>query len=102
MTETEIDLIVDRLTNRLRGLFAPVAHPETDPVPSKLTLAQFAFCIQRSVGFVKLETRINPKLKARVQGRRPKLIHPAALALYGVDPQLAASRLAQWPQPSRE
>jgi hypothetical protein len=76
---------------------AQMGHPRPaapEPLPHKLTVEQFAWCIERSAYYVNEQTRINPKLRPYVQGSRPKLIHPAALALFGVDGAHAATRLA--------
>lgn len=67
------------------------------PLPHKLTIAQFAWCIERGADYVGEQTRINARLRPYVQGKRPKLIHPAALSLFGVDSGLAAARLRQFP-----
>ncbi len=80
------------------GQSRPSSPP--NPIPHKLTVAQFAWCIERSCYFVYEEIRLNPRLRHQVQGRCPKLIHPAALALYGVDAAHAAKRLALFAQPS--
>lgn len=82
-----------------RVVAGPAVMPE--PLPHKLSITQFAWCIERSAYFVAEQCRTNRELKRQVQGLRPKLIHPAALALYGVDSGLAAARLRQFPGTSR-
>lgn len=95
MTDEEIDRLAEALANRLVPLLN-ASHPRpasAEPLPHKLTVAQFAWCIQRSAYYVNQQTRINPKLRQYVQGKAPKLIHPAALALFGVDSGFASIRL---------
>lgn len=99
MTDAEIEILANHLApllaTRLQRLLVPSI--ERDPIPHKLTVAQFAWCIERSAYFVNEQTRINPKLRHYVQGVCPKRIHPAALALFGVDGALAAARLKCFP-----
>lgn len=104
MSDTELKTLAAELAPHLaRELAAHGAAPRlpaAEPIPHKLTVAQFAWCVQRSAYSINAATRVDPKLKKHVQGKCPKLIHPAALALYGVDPAHAALRLAQWPHKS--
>lgn len=111
MTETQLnalaDLVAARIIARIELLHAPRPFPTAptapaapEPIPHKLSVDQFAWCVERSAYFVNEQTRINPKLRAHVQGKRPKLIHPAALALFGVDPGHAALRLRLFQKPS--
>lgn len=67
------------------------------PLPHKLTLAEFAWCVERSVYGIAERRRNDRKFRAHCQGERRIKIHPAALALYGVDSGLAAARLRQFP-----
>lgn len=99
-TNADIDALILRLTPVLRSLIALLAREVASPapIPHKLTVEQFAWCVERSAYTINEHTRINPKLRAHVQGKRPKLIHPAALALYGVDAALASERLKAMPK----
>lgn len=100
LTDQELDALAIRLApllaDRLMDRLAPRDARNAEPIPHKLTVEQFAFCVERSAYTINEDTRLDPKLRKFVQGQRPKLIHPAALALYGVDQALAASRLALW------
>jgi hypothetical protein len=90
----DIIAIADELEHRLK--------PRVEGMlPGKLSIAQFAWCIERSRDYVEGEIRTNRKFKTFVQGQRPKLIHPSALELYGVDSGLAAARLRQFPGTSK-
>ena len=80
----------------------PSVTPSPAPIIRKLTIAEFAFIIQRGYDYMAAETRSNKKLRPYVQGGRPKLIHPAALEIYGVDSAFGAMRFAQLPQHSAE
>jgi hypothetical protein len=105
MSDIELSALASRLAPLLLQHLAPaVAKVQAvcvpDLIPHKLTVAQFAWCVERSEYTINEETRLNPKLRKYVQGRRPKLIHPAALELYGVDARLAVARLAQFPRTS--
>lgn len=98
MTLTDSDLsaieaIVDRQLNAFRA--SPVLPPV--PLPTKLTLGEFAWCVQRNRATVAKRRVLNRKFAQYCEGRRPVLIHPEALALWGVDPGLAAERLRQLP-----
>jgi hypothetical protein len=70
------------------------------PILRKLTIAEFAWIIQRGYDYVAAETRSNKRLRPYVQGGRPKLIHPAALEIYGVDSEFGAMRFALFEQHS--
>lgn len=100
LSDTELDAIADRLAPRLAALIGKPVSVVPEPIPQKLTVEEFAWCVQRSAYSINEDTRLNPKMKKHVQGKWPKLIHPAALALYGVDSALAAARLAQFPHKS--
>jgi hypothetical protein len=68
----------------------------------KLTVAEFAHCVQRSAYSIRERRRTNRKFRAHCEGECPIKIHPAALALYGVDSGLASARLQQFRAPSKE
>jgi len=66
------------------------------PLPHKLTIEQFAWCVQRSAYSIGERRRTDRKFRKHCEGVRRINIHPAALALYGVDSGLAAARLRQF------
>lgn len=70
--------------------------PDLPPLPAKLTVHEFAFCVQRSAYHVRERRRLNRDFRKLCQGRNPILIHPGALKIFGVDSGLAAARLAQF------
>ena len=65
----------------------------------KLTVEEFAVCIQRSTEFVRRKIRGRVIPKDCVQGK-PYLIHAKALAAFGVTPVMAAARLRETKQPA--
>ena len=71
------------------------------PLPHKLTVAEFAWCVERSAYTICERRRKDRAFRKHCEGERPIRIHPAALALYGVDSGLAAARLRQFPGKSR-
>lgn len=96
-----IDSIVERRISTQMGLVSIAGRSvEPPPLPAKLTVEQFAWCVQRSAYHVRERRRMDRRFRKLCQGRNPILIHPSALALFGVDSSLAAARLQQFPQRS--
>lgn len=65
------------------------------PIPARLTTADFAHCIQRCDETVRNYIRCNRRGLRRFVDGPPYLIDPQALALFKVDPAMAAARLAE-------
>ena len=63
----------------------------------KLTVEEFAFCVQRSPYLVRQHRRRNRKFRTEFcEGAHNIKIHPRALAEFGVDSGLASARLQQF------
>lgn len=92
MTLTTEDLqAIDTLLERRMSARATI------PLPNKLNMEEFAWCVQRPIYSVRARRRNDRKFLALCEGKKRIKIHPSALALYGVDSGLAAARLAQFP-----
>lgn len=108
MTSAELDA----LAARLAPLLAPLVARELAPflrtlapaqpqqtagagVLPRLTVEQFAFVIDRSQELVRRRIRGCVIPRADVSGP-PYLIHPRALARFGVTPDIAAAKLVEW------
>lgn len=91
MTEREIAALVEALVPRLAEKLADaLLDPRHDSIlPFRLTVRQFAACVQRCDETVRCEIR-NGDIEA---DGRPYLIHPRELAKHQVDPEMAMSRL---------
>ena len=63
----------------------------------RLTVEQFAICIERTAPHVREKIRLRRIPKTDVDGP-PYLIHPRALKIFGVSPELGATRLDLWKQ----
>ncbi len=96
LSPQEIDAIASAVVARLLPRLSPSA-PSYGPLPHKLTVEEFAWCVHRSAYTVREWRRTNRAFRKHCQGERPIMIHPAALELYGVDSGLAAARLQQFP-----
>lgn len=72
----------------------------TKAAPRKLTVEEFAFCIQRSEEFVRRKIRAQVIPRNLVSGR-PYLINAPALELFRVTPAMAAARLQEWREQSQ-
>jgi len=102
LTPDEIDHIATAVASKLAPLLATRAKaeaPASAPVPPtithRLTVEQFAFIIERTAPHVREKIRLLRIPRADRDGP-PYLIHPRALKLFGVSPELAATRLALW------
>lgn len=107
---------LDELARRLAPLVAPLiareletlfssnlrasipAAPNNPPLSSvmlhRLSVQEFSVCIGRSAEFVRRRIRGRIIRKEFIDGP-PYLIHPKALALFAVTPDIAAARLAE-------
>ncbi len=90
--ELLIEKIRFMLREEIERALAPVAQ-RVPPILEKLTVQEFAHCVQRSAYTIRERRRVDRKFRAHCQGECPIKIHPAALALYGVDSGLASARL---------
>lgn len=93
-------LVQEILARGVPPIAAAPRPPAAEPIPHKLTVEQFAWCIERSAYFVNERSRIDKAFRKFVEGTCPKKIHPCALQLFGVDPALGAARLALFEQRS--
>lgn len=66
------------------------------PVSRKLTVEEFAYCIQRSPEFVRRKIRAAVIPRDCVEGKKLYLIHVRALEKFRVTPEMAAKRLQEW------
>lgn len=96
LSAQDISSIADAVAARLAHLLRPPA-PTYTALPHKLTMKEFAWCVQRGVQSVRERRRLDRNFRSHCQGKKRILIHPAALALYGVDSGMAAERLAKYP-----
>jgi hypothetical protein len=94
ITDEDVEAIAAAVVRRT----VPVA---ASPLPHKLTVAEFAWCVERSAYTIRERRRTDRGFRKHCEGARAVKIHPAALALYGVDSGLAAARLRQFPGTSR-
>lgn len=98
--KTEIAAIMERAIAPLWDILRRQMPPdEFKALPGKLTVEQFAWCVQRSAYHIRQRRRLNREFRKHCQGLNPILIHPRALELFGVDSSLAAVRLAQFSAP---
>ena len=79
----------------LAGL-KPSSEPKRLP---RLTIAQFAFCAQRSHEHIRRKIRARIIPKTMFEGP-PYLLDPKALALFGVSLEVALARLALFTKPA--
>lgn len=63
-------------------------------IPHRLTVRQFAFCVQRCETVVRRWIRANVKGVRKFVAGPPYLIDPKALELFGVSVEIAKARLA--------
>ena len=71
---------------------APAAAPT---IKQRLTVEQFAFCLDRSQEFVRRKIR-GKTIPAELVSGPPYFLHPKALKLLGVTNDIAAARLQEW------
>jgi len=75
----------------------PYAAPPAPGLTEKLTVEEFAFCVQRSPYSIRQHRRLNRKFRTEFcEGAHGIKIHPRALAEFGVDSGLASARLQQF------
>lgn len=90
--------LTDEDLHAIDGLIARHLQARVEaPLPHKLTMAEFAWCVERPVYSIRERRRTDRKFRAHCEGENRVKIHPAALALFGVDSGLAAARLRQYP-----
>lgn len=85
-------LVATEVVARLGLTSAPVAVPTFS---HRLTVPQFAACVQRGPEWVRLQIR-SQVIPPNLLDGPPYLINPKALTKFGVTPEIAAERLAEW------
>jgi hypothetical protein len=94
MNPDELTRCATEIAAQVLRLIAPQLAPASKTITRRLTVDEFAACIERGPEHVRCKIRSRFIPDSDFDGP-PYLLHPRALKLFGVTPEIAADRLAQ-------